>query len=183
MDILRPDEIRRIIDNVKKQKYKTLFMLAVVPGAKQGELIGLTWSDIDWYNSRVVIERTFQHGRFYEPKSEASKRKIDLGPTVIHQLKKWKMLCSPSKQDLVFPSDTGTPLEKNDMVRRHFEPALRRAGLRKIRFHDLRHTYGSLLIEQGEHPKYIQVQMGLSSINVTMDTYGHLMNNVMGVSP
>jgi integrase len=66
----------------------------------------------------------------------------------------------------------------NNLVRRHFEPALRRAGLRKIRFHDLRHTYASLLIDQGEHPKYIQAQMGHSSINVTMDTYGHLMKTV-----
>ncbi|MBW2062760.1 MAG: tyrosine-type recombinase/integrase [Deltaproteobacteria bacterium] len=47
-----------------------------------------------------------------------------------------------------------------------------------MRFHDLRHTYASLLIDQGEHPKYIQIQMGHSSINVTMDTYGHLMNPV-----
>ena len=52
---------------------------------------------------------------------------------------------------------------------RHFEPAIRRAGFRQIRFHDLRHTFASLLIEQGEHPKYIQVQMGYSSISVTMD--------------
>ncbi|MBW2608368.1 MAG: site-specific integrase [Deltaproteobacteria bacterium] len=61
---------------------------------------------------------------------------------------------------------------------RLFAPALRKAGLRRIRFYDLRHSYASLLVAQGEHPKYIQVQMGHSSINVTMDTYGHLMNNV-----
>ena len=53
-----------------------------------------------------------------------------------------------------------------------------RGVFRRIRFHDLRHTFASLLIEQGEHPKYIKVQMGHSSINVTMDVYGHLMNNV-----
>ena len=78
----------------------------------------------------------------------------------------------------MFPSDEGTPIDNNNLVRRHFEPAMRRAGLRKIRFHDLRHTYASPLIDQGEHPKYIQNQMGHSSINVTMDTYGHLMKTV-----
>jgi len=90
----------------------------------------------------------------------------------------WKLACPPNELDLVFPSESGTPLEKNNLVRRHFEPALRRAGLRRLRFHDLRHTFASLLIDQGEHPKYIQAQMGHSSINVTMDTYGHLMNTV-----
>ena len=64
------------------------------------------------------------------------------------------------------------------MFYRKFLPALRRAGLPRIRFHDLRHTYASLLIAQGEHPKYIQAQMGHSSINVTMDTYGHLLDTV-----
>lgn len=99
------------------------------------------WSDIDWYNSQLIIRRTFQHGRFYEPKSETSKRKIDLGPTVVAQLKTWKLACPPTKLDLAFPSDAGTALDKNNLVQRHFEP-----GLRRIRFHDLRHTYASLLI-------------------------------------
>lgn len=84
MDILRPDEIRRFLDNVEGRKYETLFTLAVMSGARQGEILGLKWSDIDWYNSQIIIRRTFQHGRFYEPKSVTSKRKIDLGPTVLN---------------------------------------------------------------------------------------------------
>ena len=64
------------------------------------------------------------------------------------------------------------------MLRRRFHPALRRAGLPKMRFHDLRHTYASLLIAQGENPKYIQTQLGHSSIQITMDVYGHLMDTV-----
>jgi integrase len=178
MNILRPDEIRQFLDHVEGLKYRTFFTLAVMTGARQGELIGLMWSDIDWYNSQVLIRRTFQRGRLYEPKSKTSRRKIDIGPTVIGQLKKWKLACPPTELDLVFPSDAGTPLDKHNLVRRHFEPALRRAGLRKIRFHDLRHTFASLLIAQGEHPKYIQSQMGHSSISVTMDVYGHLMDTV-----
>jgi len=88
------------------------------------------------------------------------------------------MACSPNDLKLVFPNEVGNPMNHQNMVQRHFEPALRKAGLRRIRFHDLRHTYAALLIDQGEHPKYIQVQMGHSSINITMDTYGHLMKTV-----
>lgn len=178
MDVFRPDEIRLFLDNVEGQKYETFFTLAIMSGARQGELIGVQWSDIDWYNSQIHIKRTYQHGRFYEPKSTTSKRKIDLGPTVIKKLKEWKIACMPNDFDLVFPSDIGTPMDNNNLVRRHYEPALRRAGLRRIKFHCLRHTFASLLIDQGEHPKYIQSQMGHSSINVTMDTYGHLMKTV-----
>jgi integrase len=57
---------------------------------------------------------------------------------------------------------------------RQMEPALERAGLRRFRFHDLRHTFGSLLIQAGVSPKHVQLQMGHESINVTMDVYGHL---------
>jgi integrase len=177
MDIYKPDEIRCFLDNVDGEKYKTFFLLAVMSGARQGELIGLQWQDVDWHNSQIYIRRTYQRGKFFEPKSATSRRRIDLGPTVIKSLKKWKLACPPTELDLVFPSDAGTPLDHYNLVRRHYEPALRRAGLRRIKFHGLRHSYASMLIEAGEHPKYIQNQMGHSSINVTMDTYGHLMKS------
>jgi integrase len=61
---------------------------------------------------------------------------------------------------------------------RYFEPALEKAGIGKVRFHDLRHTYASLLIEQGENIKYIQSQLGHSSPSVTLNVYAHLMKSV-----
>ena len=62
------------------------------------------------------------------------------------------------------------------MLRRHFYPAVKKAGLKHIRFHDLRHTYASLLIEQGENIKYIQTQLGHSSPTITLNVYAHLLN-------
>ncbi len=64
------------------------------------------------------------------------------------------------------------------MFNRKFIPTLKEAGLKKIRFHDLRHTYASIQIDLGANPKYIQSQMGHSSIRITLDTYGHLMKDV-----
>ncbi len=77
-------------------------------------------------------------------------------------------------EELVFPSEAGTPIEMNNFSERVFKPVLSRAGLRRIRFHDLRHTYGSLLIQAGASLAYVRDQMGHSSIQVTVGIYGHL---------
>ena len=71
---------------------------------RQGELLGLKWTDIDWLNCQVHVRRTLNHGQFHEPKTESSKRAIDLGSTVIRELKKWKIACPPNELNLVFPN-------------------------------------------------------------------------------
>jgi integrase len=178
MMILKPPEIRALLNAAAPQKDKVLFMTAVLTGGREGEILGLQWGDIDWVNSQLFVRRTFNHGRFMEPKTKTSRRKIDLAPGLVHELKKWKLACPKGDLDLVFPSEAGTPWDNTNMVRRSFRRSLRKAGLPRVRFHDLRRTYASLLIDQGEHPKYIQTQMGHSSIKVTMDIYGHLMDTV-----
>jgi integrase len=80
--------------------------------------------------------------------------------------------------DLIFCTALGMPLDRGNVVKRDFLPVLKEAGLRRIRFHDLRHTFATLLIDQGESPKYIQTQLGHASIQVTMDRYGHLLPDV-----
>jgi integrase len=76
--------------------------------------------------------------------------------------------------DLVFPSQSGTPIKPDNIAVRYMQPALEAAGLRTFRFHDLRHTFGSLLIHDGASLTYVKEQMGHSSIQITVDTYGHL---------
>ncbi len=88
------------------------------------------------------------------------------------------MACPITSLELVFPNEEGKPLSPINMVKRKFEPALDMVGIERIRWHDLRHTYASIQIDLGENPKYIQNQMGHSSIKVTLDTYGHLMKTV-----
>jgi integrase len=85
-----------------------------------------------------------------------------------------------TEEDFVFPSERGTPLDGGNMVKRYFTPALRRAKLPTIRFHDLRHTYASLLIAEGAHPKLISEQLGHASVQITLDRYGHLMDQSYG---
>jgi integrase len=76
--------------------------------------------------------------------------------------------------DLVFSSPEGTVLDPDNLIKRYFLPCIESAGLRRFRFHDLRHTFGSLLIQDGASLAYVRDQMGHSSIQVTVDIYGHL---------
>ena len=97
---------------------------------------------------------------------------------MMKQLKAWRLACPPNVLDLIFPSQTGSPLEANNVVTRYFRKALKKAELPRMRFHDMRHTFASLLIEQGENIKYIQSQLGHSSPTVTLNVYAHLMKPV-----
>ena len=173
--ILAPGEISAFLDAEPDLKYKTLFRLAIFSGARQGELLGLKWTDIDWINSQIHIQRTFNNGAWYKPKSKASKRKIDLGPVTMAELKRWKLACPPNDLDLVFPDQSGQPIDHRRLPSGHYWPALKKAGIPKTKFHNLRHTFASLLIEQGENIKYIQTQLGHSNPTVTLDIYAHLM--------
>lgn len=86
------------------------------------------------------------------------------------------MACPKNELDLVFPSEAGTPEDAANFLKRRFFRALTKAKLPKIRFHDLRHTYAALVWEQIKDVKYLQSQLGHSSVTMTMDVYGHLMN-------
>jgi integrase len=76
---------------------------------------------------------------------------------------------------LVFATTVGTPLDAPNVVNRHFKPLLKRSELPDIRWHDLRHTYATLLLAKGVHPKYVQTALGHASIQLTLDTYSHWM--------
>lgn len=175
ISIMEPEQIVLFLDAVEKPKYRTLFLTAILTGARQGEILGLKWEDVDFENRQINIRRTFNNGSFFQPKTEESKRNIDLSPLLVRELAAWKLKTRGQDNDLVFPSEAGTPICKYNMVRRHFLPALKKAGIPRIRFHDLRHGFASLLIEQGENIKYIQNQLGHSTPTVTLNVYAHLM--------
>jgi integrase len=175
MAVFQPDQIRTLFEAASDQWEKILFMSAVLTGMREGELLGLKWSDINWFSRQVEVNRTYNHGQFYKPKSKTSRRKIDMAPELVGELKKWKLACPPSDLDLVFPSEAGTPSDAANMLKRRFFPALKRAKLPRIRFHDLRHTFAALVWDQTKDLKYLQTQLGHSSVQMTLDIYGHLM--------
>jgi Phage integrase family len=128
------------------------------------------------------VQRNYVHGKYTTPKSKKP-RQVDLSRELrraLMELRDKRMLeafmagKAGVADDLVFPSTAGTPLDPNNLVHYQFQPCLERAGLRRFRFHDLRHTFGSLLIQDGASLAYMKDKMGHSSIQVTADTYGHL---------
>lgn len=190
MAFLHPDEIRLLLKHAD-EPYRTLFLTAIFTGMRRGELLGLRWGDIDWHNNLIHIRRSLychseaelverheenkEKWRFSTPKSKKSIRAIQMSPRLREALELHRLQCPVSSHDLVFCTAQGSPMDAPNMVKREFLPALSRAGLRRIRFHDLRHTYTTLLIAQGANVKFIQSQLGHSSIEMTLDRYGHLL--------
>ncbi len=187
MDYLRPDEIGRFLDAAPANR-RLLFKSAILTGLRMGELLAMKWGHLDWHSGRYHVVESLWWGKggfqFVSPKTESSQRAIRLQPGLLAELRtnrelqeQQRLLFGDASQDLglIFCQPNGRPLNPNNLLNRDFRRTLQHAGLRRMRFHDLRHTFASLMIAQGEHPKTIQEAMGHSSIGMTMNTYGHLL--------
>jgi integrase len=182
--VLTPDECRRLIQaagnwRAEAQRDKALIWLALETAAREGELLGLEWSNVDLSAGRIRIVRSIRKGKWSELKTASSRRGIGLTEGLAQQLRVWKM-ASPIPRgneqwrDLVFLNTRGTgPMNPTNWLRRHWHPILRAAGLKRVRFHDLRHTSISLQLAAGIGPKQVQERAGHSSATMTMDRYGH----------
>jgi integrase len=166
--------------------YHPLFLMALRAGLRKGELLA-KWGDIqfgsteDDSNRYIFVQRNFVQGKFTTPKSKKSRR-VDLSRELrrtLLELRDKRMLEAmlagrPSiADDLVFPSKAGTVIDPNNLVHYQFLPCLEYAGVRRFRFHDLRHTFGSLLIQDGASLAYVKEQMATArfkSQSTPMDT-------------
>ncbi len=187
MDYLRPDEIGQFLSAAPENR-RLLFKAAILTGLRMGELLAMKWHHLDWPTGRYHVVESLWVGKggfqFVSPKTESSRRAIKLQPGLLadlrayHQLQEQqRLVLSEEYKDfgLIFCQFNGRPLNPNNLLNRDFCRTLELAGLRRMRFHDLRHTFASLMIAQGEHPKTIQEAMGHSSIAMTMNTYAHLL--------
>jgi integrase len=178
---LDPEEIGRLLDNCLDDAYPVV-ATSVLTGMRRSEVFGLRLEDVDFEANKIRVRQTLYLRRgepvkFVSPKSEASVRDIDMSPKLKTILLEYKLRTAnrDNPYGLLFTNKNGGPVDPNNFVKRRFVPALKAAGLGHMRFHDLRHCYGSLKIEQDENLKYVQTQMGHSSIQVTLDIYSHLL--------
>ncbi|MFF8896080.1 tyrosine recombinase XerC [Streptomyces lydicus] len=182
---LTAEEGRRLLAAARSNRLWAAYELAVRIGLRRGEVLGLRWSDVDLYEGVVTVRQALQRvgGELLivAPKTQRSARRVALPPECVTALRAqraqqiadgkaagdaWK----GHGHGLVFTTKNGTPIEPRNL-NRSFEALCARAEVRRVRFHDLRHTCASLLHEQGADARMIMEVLGHSSIRVTMDIY------------
>ncbi len=156
------------------EPHGNLIRFACVTGLRQGELFALRDRAVDLERGSVLVEAGAREGQLVPTKTSAGRRRVRLSGEARRVLREQLLARQPSELGLVFPTPGGVIWRKDNFMARVFRPAVRRAGLAPLRFHDLRHTYAALMVAAGAHPKLLQGQLGHTSINVTLNTYGHL---------
>ena len=187
------NQVKAFLDSLKGDRWSAIYYLACGTGMRKGEILGLPLSALDIEKGYLRVIQTLQlvHGKgllLLEPKTQKSRRMIVLPSFVVEALKihlarrnersksaNWK------ESGLVFTTDVGTPIAPRNLVR-HFKNKLSSAGLPDIRFHDLRHTTASLLLEKNVHPKIVSELLGHSTITLTLNTYSHIINPLSRVA-
>jgi integrase len=147
----------------------TLYLTAAMTGLRQGELLGLRWKNIDWTAEKIRVVQSYVRGEFNDPKSEGSARSVPLAPRIAAELERLSQR-SPwqADDDLVFAHPhTGNPLNRSKLTKR-FKEAEKRAGVPVLKFHELRHTFGTRCAAAGVNMRVLQAWMGHRDFKTTL---------------
>ncbi|MGN7287447.1 site-specific integrase [Shouchella rhizosphaerae] len=186
------DEVHNLLLLAEKElpHWRIYIILLLTTGLRRGESLGLEWSDIDFDNEIIDVQNNITIGKHGKPvikstKSKSSDRLISISNHVVTELREYK------KEWLKLRNDDAWIEEKREWLfcnstGKHFYPTTpttfwsrftKRANVRHIRLHDLRHTSATLLIAQGIHAKIISERLGHKKISTTMDIYGHALRS------
>ena len=190
MRTLTPAEVETMLTQAAGNQFYPVFYTAVSTGLRQAELLGLRWRDVDLDGLSISVSQVlYKRGgvcTFKEPKTKGSSRRVDMTPKLALFLKQYKAQHEVlylerdrilGLDDLVFANDKGKPLDPCT-VTHNFARIVRRAGLGKVRFHDLRHTFASIMLMKGAPAKVISECLGHASVAFTMDVYSHLLQEM-----
>ncbi|MFI5166711.1 MAG: site-specific integrase [Thermoanaerobaculales bacterium] len=201
MRALGKEEAARFLEALHGTEHEALFVLALATGMRPGEYLGLGWKDVDLEKGTVTIQRTLvqikgkwglrtsvgtkERWSFGEPKTSRGRRTLPIPASVVdlllqhrvHQLEQRLQVANVwEDHDLVFANEIGQPINRYNLVNRHFKPLVRKAGLAPtLRLYDLRHSAATLLLAAGIHPKVASERLGHASIVMTLDTYSHVL--------
>jgi integrase len=183
--ILTEEQAQHLIIATTGTRYGTLIYMALMTGMREGELLGLKWSDVDWTKGLLHVQRQLQVKEIdgsvlVPPKTRAGIRQIKLGQGTLDRLARHREEQQRLKEtnphwqenDLIFPNTIGKPAAARNMYN-DYKRLLRKIGLPDINFHALRHTSLSYLLDMGTPVNTVQKRAGHSKASVTTDTYGH----------
>ena len=185
---LSPEQARTFLGAIRGGRLEALHLVALGVGLRQGEILGLGWSDLDLAAGTLTVRNALQrvNGKLIlvEPKSVTSHRTVAL-PALVHEALRAHRVRQLEERlyagarwhddprDLVFVSTIGTPLDGITVTRR-FQALLKSVGLPHQRFHDLRHACASFLLTQGVAARTVMETLGHSQISLTLGTYSHV---------
>jgi len=186
--VLSPTEAADFLAACAVMPHGLIFEFALLSGMRPEEYLALQWSDVDFERGTAQVNRALvRHKKswsFEKPKTARSRRTVFLpapllGKLAAHKRKqaevRFKLGAAWSNFDLIFCSETGTPLSIPNLTYRYFRPVLEKAELPRIRLYDLRHSCATLLLAENEHPKVVSERLGHASVTLTLDTYSHVL--------
>jgi integrase len=174
---MEPEEAEAFLRAAEETPYHALFFIALRAGLREGEILALRWQDIDFRKNLIHVARRWYHNQYDLPKGNRT-RYVDMSQQLKAVLHFAQTVRSDS--DLLFPSPGGQPIGASSFTKNWFKPTLKTAGLCGFTIHDLRHTFGSLLLDQGAPLAYVSEQMGHASTVITAQIYVHSLRKNAG---
>ena len=179
-------EAKRFLCGVRQDRLYALYVVALTTGMRRGELLGLSWDSVDLDQRRLFVRQTLIAINYTlelsSPKTKRSRRPITLDDATTFALVEHRARQDQERaqsasayrdRGLVFAKQNGEPMHPHS-VSQGFDRRVKRLGLPRIRFHDLRHTSASLALAAGVHPKAVSERLGHASVTITLDTYSHV---------
>lgn len=174
MKTLAAEQLTSFLREAKESGVYEMYYIELATGLRRGELLGLKWEDVDLEGGTIRVRRQVAriNGEIVEAplKTKNSYRTVSVGEDAVEVLKQQK---ANGHSEYVFPSPTGGPISP-DSVLHMLHRVLKRAGLPKVRFHDLRHTFATLALQNGVDVKTVSGMLGHYSAGFTLDTYAHV---------
>ena len=180
------EQVRTFLESTSEERLHAAWVLLATTGMRRGEVLGLRWSDVDFEHRRVSVNRSLisvdYEIRFESPKTARSRRSVALDSGTVTRLREHRRTQIEERlalgtgfdhDGLLFCQPDGLPVHP-DRFMKLFQRTVSKAGLPRIRLHDLRHTFATLALEAGVHPKVVSDRLGHSSIAITLDTYSHV---------
>lgn len=186
---LTKDEIDTLLDAAKGTRYYLPILISLQMGLRRSEVLGLTWDNVDFKNKTLSVDKILTDSKteglqLTSPKTESSIRTIKMTKEIIETLKIYKDHQHEMKQiygdyyysqaDFIYCKNDGSPISPNNSFTSSFRHFINKHVPFPVRFHDLRHTHATLLLEAGVNPKVIQERLGHANINTTLNIYSHV---------